>query len=95
MSTVRRLRVSLNSMGSSRKSPAGESPEQKANRELIESIAGNITSLAKAVSSLINGPLKRRALVVLLASSSGLPQAKVEQVLKALEDLESDWLNRK
>lgn len=75
--------------------PTIETPEQKANRELVESIAGNITSLARAVSSLINGPLKKKALVVLLASSSALPQNKVEEVLSALESLESDWLNKK
>lgn len=72
-----------------------ETPEQKTNRELVESIAGNIVSLSKAVASLINGPLKKKALVVLLASSSGLPQNKVEEVLKALENLEADWLNKR
>lgn len=71
-----------------------ETPEQKANRELVESIAGNIASLARAVKSLMNGPLKKRALVILLASSSQLPISKVEIVLKALENLEADWLNK-
>lgn len=72
-----------------------ETPEQKAYRETVEKIAGNIASLAKAVQSLMNGPLKRKALVVLLASSSGNPQTRVEEILKALENLESDWLNKK
>ena len=72
-----------------------ETEEQKRNREIVEGIAGNITTLAKAVASLINGPLKKKALIVLLASSSRLPQAQIERVLKALEDLESDWLNKK
>lgn len=71
-----------------------ETAEQKANREIVEGIAKNITTLARAVASLINGPLKKKALVVLLAQSSQLPQNKVEQVLKALETLESDWLNK-
>lgn len=71
-----------------------ETEEQKRNREIVEGIANNITTLARAVASLINGPLKKKALVVLLAQSSGLPQNKVEQVLKALETLESDWLNK-
>lgn len=70
-----------------------ETEEQKRNREIVESIAKNITSLARAVQSLVNGPLKKRALIVLLAASSQLPQTKVEQVLKALEELESEWLN--
>lgn len=76
------------------KRPLVESPEARANRELVESIAKNISTLARAVASLINGPLKRKALVVLLSASSQLPQNKVEQVLKALEDLEKDWLNK-
>ncbi len=72
-----------------------ETPEQKAYREVVEKIAGNISALAKAVSGLMNGPLKKKALVVLLASSARLPQTTVEQVLKALEDIEGDWLNKK
>jgi len=72
-----------------------ETPEQKAYREVVEGIAGNISALAKAVRGLLNGPLKKKALTVLLAQSSGLPQNKVDAVLKALEDLESDWLNKK
>ena len=71
-----------------------ETEEQKRNREMVESIGKNIASLAKAVQSLLNGPLKKRALVVLLASSSQLSQEKVEVVLKALENLEADWLNK-
>ncbi len=71
-----------------------ETAEEKQYRELVEKIAGNIASLAKAVKSLMNGPLKKRALIVLLASSAKLPQTTVEAVLKALEDLESDWLQR-
>ncbi len=72
-----------------------ETPEQKVYREMVESIAGNISSLAKAVSLLMNGPLKRSALYVLLASSSGLSQERVKAVLTALENLDKDWLNHK
>lgn len=77
------------------KKQAVETPEQKAYREIVEGIAGNIARLAQAVKSLLNGPLKKQALIVLLATSSRLPQNKVEDVLKALENLESDWLNKK
>ena len=69
-----------------------ETPEEKVKRELIENIALNIESLAKSVSSLLNGPLKRKALLVLLASSSKLTQTQVGDVLTALENLRSDWL---
>lgn len=72
-----------------------ETEEQKRNREIVESIAGNIASLCQAVKKLLNGPLNKKALVILLASSSSLSQNKVEQVLRAIENLESDWLNKK
>lgn len=71
---------------------AKETPEQIAYREAVEKIADHISNLARAVSSLLKGPLNRRALIILLASSSGEPQVKVESVLKALETLEKDWL---
>jgi len=72
-----------------------ETPEQKAYRELVETIAGNISNLAKAVTALLNGPLKKRALIILLANSAGQPRSVVEDVIKALETLEADWLNKK
>lgn len=71
-----------------------ETAEQREYREMIEKIAGNIESLAKAVSSLLNGPLKRKALVILLAHSSGQTQNAVENILKALENMKGDWLNK-
>ncbi len=71
-----------------------ETNEEKEYREMVEKIAGNIAMLAKAVKSLVNGPLKKRALILLLASSSGQSQNTVTSVLKALEDLEADWLNK-
>lgn len=75
--------------------PKIETEDQKKYRELVESIAGNIGTLAKAVNNLINGPLKKKALIVLLASSAKLPMTTVEKVVGALENLEADWLNRK
>ncbi len=74
--------------------PIPETEEQKRNRETVESIARNIASLARSVQSLLNGPLKRRALVILLASSSGESQRVVESILAALNNLEADWLNK-
>lgn len=71
-----------------------ETPEQKAYREIIEKIAGNIALLAKAVASLLNGPLNKNALIILLSHSSGCLQRDVTAVLKALEDLEKDWLKK-
>ena len=72
-----------------------ETEEQKRNREVVEGIAKNISSLCRAVVALLNGPLKKKAIIVLLAQSAQLPQNKVEEVLKAIENLETDWLNKK
>lgn len=69
-----------------------ETEEQKRQREIVEGIAHNISALAGAVKALLNGPLKQRTLVVLLASSSRLSQRQVEDVLKALADMDKDWL---
>lgn len=70
-----------------------ETAEQKAYSETVQKIASNIARLADAVEALLNGPLKRRALVILIASSSGQSQRVVEDVIKALESLSADWLN--
>lgn len=70
-----------------------ETPEQKQYRETVEKIANNIAALAKAVDALLHGPLKRKALLVLLANSSGQTQGAVDAVLKALSDMQKDWLN--
>jgi len=72
-----------------------ETPQQKAYAETVGEIANNIEALAKAVESLLKGPLKRRALVILLASSARQSQHTVDAVLKALEDLRGDWLNKR
>jgi spore germination protein GerM len=68
--------------------------KQPTYEETVAVIATNIQSLAKAVEALLHGPLKRRALVILLASSSRLSQQHVEAVLGALETLNKDWLNQ-
>lgn len=68
--------------------------EQKKQREAIQVIANSIAALARSVASLLNGPLNRRALLVLLASSSGRSQREVDAILVALMDLEKDWLKK-
>lgn len=70
-----------------------ETAEQKQYRETVEKIANNISALAKAIDALLHGPLKRKTLVVLLANSSGLSQSAVDAVLKALSEMQKDWLN--
>ena len=71
-----------------------ETPEQKQYRETVEKIADNISKLSKAVVAMLNGPLNKKAIVRLLAASSGVPMNQVEAVIKSLEDLEKDWLNK-
>lgn len=99
-STTARMRrwckiISKQILNMSTKKNQVETPEQKAYREMVEKIAGNIATLSKAVVAMLNGPLKKKAIVRLLASSSGHPIQTVEQVIGALETMEADWLNKK
>ena len=71
-----------------------ETEDEKKSRELVEKIANNISNLAKSVASLINGPLNKKALIILLSNSSGQAQYQVEKILNALVDMEKDWLNK-
>lgn len=71
-----------------------ETQEQKQYRELVDTIASNIANLAKAVNGFRNGPLKKKALVILLAHSSGQTQYSTERILTALSEMEKDWLNK-
>jgi hypothetical protein len=71
-----------------------ETDQQKEYREIVERIASNIANLCKAVEALLHGPLKRKALVILLANSSGQSQASVDAVLRSLETMRGDWLNK-
>lgn len=71
-----------------------ETEEQKAQREMIEGIADNISELAEAVKKLLNGRLKNKAIYILLAKSSKMTPTQVEQVLDAVQNLEKDWVNK-
>lgn len=72
--------------------PPAETPEARRARETVESIAKNLQALASAVQAVVNGPLKRKTLLVLLANSTGMTQGQVDNVLSALQNLEKDWL---
>lgn len=72
-----------------------ETPREKLQRETIETIAATLASLSKAVANLLDGPLNKKALILLLSASSRCTQYQVEAVLKAVETLEADWLNKK
>lgn len=69
-----------------------ESPEEKKNREMVETIANNIANLSDAVVALLGGPLKKAAICKLLAASSGNSERVVSEVLRSLETMKSDWL---
>ena len=60
--------------------------------KIEEQIASTITNLADAVEALLKGPLNRKALLVLLAHSTKLPQKQVSDVLIAIQDLRKDYL---
>lgn len=68
-------------------------PVKDTSKVMVETIAQNLSKLAASVNALLNGPLKKRTIIVLLASSSGMSQTTITNVLDALENLEKDWLN--
>lgn len=70
-----------------------ETPEQKQKREMTETIAKNLTELAGSVKALINGPLKKSTILILLAHTTKLPQRDIQAVLDALQTLPKDFLN--
>lgn len=70
-----------------------ETPEQKQQREMVESIAKNLNNLANSVKNLVNGPLKKKTILILLAHSTGLSQRDIDSVLSALVTLPRDFLN--
>lgn len=70
-----------------------ETPEQKQQRVMTETIAKNLSSLADNVKALVNGPLKKKTLLILLAHTTGLSQRDIDSVLSALQTLPKDFLN--
>lgn len=70
-----------------------ETPEQKQKREMVEAIAKNLNALADSVKNLVNGPLKKKTILILLAHTTGLPQRDIDSVLSALQTLPKDFLN--
>ncbi len=70
-----------------------ETPEQKQAREMTQTIAKNLSNLADSVKALVNGPLKKKTILILLAHSTGLSQRDIDSVLSALQTLPKDFLN--
>jgi hypothetical protein len=69
-----------------------ETDEDRKAREVVEEIAITIAKLSRQVNAILDGRLKRKSLVILLAHSASLPQRTVEQVLEALQNLEANHL---
>lgn len=69
-----------------------ETDEQKKAREVVEQIATNIAQLSRQVRAILDGRLKQKSIVLLLAHTTGLPQYQIEKVLEAIKDMEKDHL---
>ena len=70
-----------------------ETAEQRQKREMTETIAKNLNALADSVKALVNGPLKKKTILILLAHSTGLAQRDIDTVLSYLQTLPKDFLN--
>lgn len=71
-----------------------ETDEQRQQREDIELIAQNIQKISEAVASLFAGSLNKKALLVLLAHSSGYPQYQIEAILNSASELGKTYLKK-
>lgn len=71
-----------------------ESEEEKRARLMIEEIADNIAALSRSVSNLLDGRLKEKTIVILLAHTTKMQQYQVEKVLDALKNLEATHLKK-
>lgn len=71
-----------------------ETPEEKANREMVEGIATNIARLSREVTALLGGRVKEKTIIILLSHSTQLPQSTIKQVLEAITNLEANYLNQ-
>ena len=65
--------------------------EENKQEEMIKEIAENISALSQSVQKLLGGKLTRKAIILLLAHSTSMPQYRVDDMLIALENLEKDW----
>jgi hypothetical protein len=63
----------------------------KANEEL----ASQVAALANAARVMMNGPMKRRAMLLLLADQSGVGFNTCNQIMMALEAFDTNWLREK
>lgn len=68
--------------------------EPSQEKKVIEDIADTIEKLADSVNDLLKGRLNKKALLILLAASSGMSRGTVEQVLEALKNLKTDYLSK-
>lgn len=61
-------------------------------KNLVEEIAINVAKLSRQVAAILDGRLKKKSIVLLLAHSTNLPQRTVSDVLDAIVDLEKTHL---
>ena len=62
--------------------------------EPVEVIAQAIQDMSRACQKLLNGRLKREAIVALIHDKSGIAKRTIEYVLNNLEQLEHTWLRK-
>jgi hypothetical protein len=66
--------------------------EQKQQKEMISTIAESITAISDSVAALLDGKLKEKTIIILLAHSTKLPKSTVREVLYAIHNMETDYL---
>lgn len=68
-----------------------QSPEKEVP---VEVMAQAVVDLSRAAKRLLNGPLKRDAIIVLIKDKTNLTKGVIAAVLDQLEDLERTWVRK-
>lgn len=66
----------------------------KQQKEMLADMVENIKVISDAAKKLLGSKLSNKALFVLLAHSTGLPQNTIRAVLDAAANLESEYLKK-
>lgn len=69
-----------------------QTDDEKKYQAMVEEIACNIAKLSRQVATILDGRMKKKSIVLLLAHSTNLPQRTVSDVLDAIVDFEKTHL---
>lgn len=76
------------------KTPAQVAAEIPATKQAQEILAAEIIEMSNAVKKILDGPLQKRTLLLLISDASGVPMKTVSLVLQGMEDLKHNYIKK-